>query len=456
MTSLAQSILDAAREAFVAMDGDGLIVEFNRAAERTFGFSRDEVLGREVADTIISERFREAHRSGLQRFLATGERTILDRCIELSALHRDGYEFPIEMTITCADDEGGDGRPRFYAFVHDISERRLSEQVLHAMKSVTHAMARSDTPDEARTALLEVLGRDMGWDVGAYWTVAKDGALDRTAGWTASRVDATEFERLSGQLRLEPGAGLPGQALASGETLWIEDYAADSTFLRATAARKAGLHGAVCVPVTRDQAIVGVLEFFSAQRRVRDEAIIGALTTVGGQVGELLEILDHRHGLMRRLETAALTDQLTGLPNRRAWEETLDRELARAVRDGQPVCVAMLDLDDFKHYNDRHGHLAGDRLLAQAAEAWRGELRGGDVLARYGGDEFAALIPGRRLETAVAVIERLRRATPQGAGCSAGVAVWDGSEPATDLFGRADAALYVAKQSGRNRSAAAT
>jgi diguanylate cyclase (GGDEF)-like protein len=120
------------------------------------------------------------------------------------------------------------------------------------------------------------------------------------------------------------------------------------------------------------------------------------------------------------------------------------------------VCVAVLDVDGFKGYNDDRGHLAGDALLSQAAEAWRSELRGGDVLARYGGDEFAALIPGRALDTAVVVVERLRRAAPGGCTCSAGVAMWDGAESATDLFGRADAALYVAKQSGRNQLAAAT
>ena len=195
------------------MDAEGLIVEFNRAAERTFGFSREEVLGRAVADTVVPERFREAHRSGLGRFLGTGERTILDQRVQLSALHRDGYEFPIEMTISCTYDEGaGDnGRPRFHAFLYDISERRLSEQVLRAMQSVTHAMARSDTPQEALEALLERLGQDMDWDLGAYWAVAEDGALDRVAGWTATGVDASDFERLSRQLRLEPGRGCPGR-----------------------------------------------------------------------------------------------------------------------------------------------------------------------------------------------------------------------------------------------------
>jgi diguanylate cyclase (GGDEF)-like protein len=316
-------------------------------------------------------------------------------------------------------------------------------------------MARADTPQEALEALLERLGQDMSWDVGAYWALAPDGSLDLVAGWAGGKVDTSEFERLSRQLRLEPGAGLPGQALQSGETIWIQDYAADPGLLRTRAARTAGLHSAICVPATREGQVTGVIEFLSTATRARDRAVVDALTIVGGHIGELLGILDERHALLRRLETLALTDQLTGLPNRRAWEETLDREVARAARDGLPVCVAVLDLDGFKHYNDEHGHLAGDALLTQTADAWRTELRGGDVLARYGGDEFAALIPGRPLETAVVVVERLRRATPAGCTCSAGVAVWDTAETATDLFGRADAALYVAKQSGRNQIAAA-
>lgn len=449
-----RSILDTAHEAFVSMDGAGRIIDWNEAAQRTFGYRHQEVVGRELAETIVPERFREAHREGLRRFLRTGEHKILDERGELSAIHRDGYEFPVEITISYTGDAGG-GAPTFHAFLHDISERRLSEQVLRAMQSVTTAMARADTPEEALEALLQRLGEDMGWDVGGYWGVADDGALDLVAGWAGGRVNASEFERLSRQLRLEPGAGLPGQALERSEPIWIQDYAADPGMLRARAARTAGLHSAICVPATREGEVVGIIEFFCAELRVRDRAVVGALATVGGHIGELLGVLDERHALLRRLETLALTDQLTGLPNRRAWEDTLGRELARAARDGLPVCVAVLDLDGFKRYNDDLGHLAGDHLLSQAAEAWRSELRGGDVLARYGGDEFAALIPGRALDTAVVVVERLRRAAPEGCTCSAGVAMWDGAESATDLFGRADAALYVAKQSGRNQLAAA-
>jgi diguanylate cyclase (GGDEF)-like protein len=116
--------------------------------------------------------------------------------------------------------------------------------------------------------------------------------------------------------------------------------------------------------------------------------------------------------------------------------------------------VALLDLDHFKAYNDRHGHQAGDRLLKAAAAAWQGKLRKTDLLARYGGEEFAVLLPDCGLDSAMEIAERLRTAQPEDT-CSIGVAGWDGREAATRLVARADQALYAAKEGGRNRSRAA-
>jgi diguanylate cyclase (GGDEF)-like protein/PAS domain S-box-containing protein len=153
------------------------------------------------------------------------------------------------------------------------------------------------------------------------------------------------------------------------------------------------------------------------------------------------------------LEATAATDSLTGLANRRAWDETLERELPRAARDGTPVCVVMLDLDHFKAYNDEHGHRQGDHFLRRCAVVWRGKLRPSDVLARYGGEEFALCLPRCRAAEAVALVDRLRSTTPNERTCSAGVAEWDGQESIDRLFGRADRALYDAKAGGRNRTA---
>jgi diguanylate cyclase (GGDEF)-like protein len=163
----------------------------------------------------------------------------------------------------------------------------------------------------------------------------------------------------------------------------------------------------------------------------------------------------HRTTLLDRLRETARTDALTGLPNRRVWEEDLTRELARATRHGGSLCLVMLDLDRFKAFNDAHGHPAGDRLLAGTAEAWRPMMRATDTLARYGGEEFAALLPHSDHAGAAAVVERLLAAVPLGQTASAGIAVWDGAESAEALLARADAALYEAKNAGRARAVTA-
>jgi diguanylate cyclase (GGDEF)-like protein len=176
-----------------------------------------------------------------------------------------------------------------------------------------------------------------------------------------------------------------------------------------------------------------------------------AMTFGGGAVALMVHrFFERLRRQTNRLQVFAGTDPLTGAANRRAWDEELGAGLARASRDGLPLSAAMIDLDDFKGFNDRFGHQAGDRLLKEAAAAWRNTLRASDVLARIGGDEFAVLLPGCPLDMAAAIAERLRGAVPSAARCSVGVAVWDGREGTTQFVARADRALYDAKELGRD------
>jgi diguanylate cyclase (GGDEF)-like protein len=152
----------------------------------------------------------------------------------------------------------------------------------------------------------------------------------------------------------------------------------------------------------------------------------------------------------RALAEAAVADPLTGLPNRRALGPLLRRELARCARLGDPLTVAVVDLDGFKAVNDDRGHHGGDALLVHLARAWRAALRPFDVLARTGGDEFVLVLPATTAEEAVHVLQRLRRVHPQR--FSAGVAQRaPGASPA-DLLQQADAGCYAAKRLGRGRT----
>lgn len=159
-------------------------------------------------------------------------------------------------------------------------------------------------------------------------------------------------------------------------------------------------------------------------------------------------------GQSKSLEALAHTDVLTGVANRREWDQQLPREIARAQRDKKELCVALIDLDFFKLFNDEFGHQAGDELLQEAVASWSKEMRVSDLLVRYGGEEFGVILPGCTLRHAAAIIDRLREVTPGGQTASAGVVSWNGVESADEMVARADAALYRAKEMGRNRTIA--
>jgi diguanylate cyclase (GGDEF)-like protein/PAS domain S-box-containing protein len=179
-----------------------------------------------------------------------------------------------------------------------------------------------------------------------------------------------------------------------------------------------------------------------------DESLIYGRAT---DVTELKRIESERENLLTEVKVLASRDALTGLPNRRTLDEQLPREMARARRAGASLCLAIVDIDHFKVYNDSHGHLAGDTMLRNCAVAWDSELRGEDTILRFGGEEFLVLLPDTPLEQAAEIVERLRAATPEVLTCSAGLACWDSAEGIDDLLERADMALYAAKGSGRDR-----
>ena len=140
-----------------------------------------------------------------------------------------------------------------------------------------------------------------------------------------------------------------------------------------------------------------------------------------------------------------------GCANRRVLNERLPDEMARTRRGASSLCVAIIDIDHFKTYNDRRGHPAGDCFLRDCARAWDSVLRGEDTIVRYGGDEFLVLLPNCAIENAAGIVERLRAATPEAMTCSAGLVRWDPAETVADLLERADASLYGAKEKGRDR-----
>jgi diguanylate cyclase (GGDEF)-like protein len=191
----------------------------------------------------------------------------------------------------------------------------------------------------------------------------------------------------------------------------------------------------------------------AAGDRIRVGAFVLAYVAAGDPAGRHLE----------DLARLAREDALTRLPNRRAFDEALAREVARADRSGAPLAAIVVDVDHFKRVNDAHGHAVGDAVLAAVAARAASALRAGDLLARIGGEEFAALLPGADLAAAAEAAERIRiavRGTPIAAGAEAlgvtvslGCAAREPGVAGSDLLARADARLYAAKAAGRDRVA---
>jgi diguanylate cyclase (GGDEF)-like protein len=203
------------------------------------------------------------------------------------------------------------------------------------------------------------------------------------------------------------------------------------------------------VPVVRDDRPIGVLVLcFASESAELPVRVASALDVLAEEAAVAIARADAAVALAEQ----ARRDPLTGLVNRRGWEETLAAEMARARRTGAPLSILMLDLDGLKAFNDTCGHLAGDQLLAAVARSWESRLRPTDVLARYGGDEFVAVLPGCEQGTALRVAEALLTGLPPGAACSVGVAEWDGGEPGEALVARADTALYDGKRAGGSRA----
>lgn len=234
------------------------------------------------------------------------------------------------------------------------------------------------------------------------------------------------------------------RVLAEREPLHLDDL--DSAgplgaLLRRVEARSASLR-----PVIRGDHVAAVLVVaWSRPRRQLDPQRDELVAALADEAARAIE----RDAHVALLGRQARTDELTALPNRRAWDEAVSREMSRARRTKKPLCMALLDLDHFKAYNDAHGHQAGDAHLRRTAAQWRRELRDIDVLARYGGEEFGILLPDCDLDQAREVLDRVRGATPNSQTASAGVVRYDGRESADSLVARADAAMYRAKHAGR-------
>jgi PAS domain S-box-containing protein len=297
------AILKTALDCIITMDDQGRIVEFNPAAEETFGYRRDEILGRPLAELIIPPSRRERHNRGLAHYLATGEGPILNRRLELLALRADGTEFPVELTITRIPTEEP---PMFTAFLRDLSERKRTEHRRTARLAITQILAEAATVDAAAPRILQAACESLGWDVGTFWVVDPQAQVLRCVEiWHPAALQATAFAEASRQMPFVPGIGLPGRVWASARPVWIPDVKEDTNFPRGPIALQVGLRGAFGFPMLLGKEVLGVLEFFSHEVREPDDELLEMVATVGSQIGLFMARRRADDQLRRRNEELA-------------------------------------------------------------------------------------------------------------------------------------------------------
>jgi diguanylate cyclase (GGDEF)-like protein len=248
-----------------------------------------------------------------------------------------------------------------------------------------------------------------------------------------------------------PGQGLSGRALATKKVVLENDVAAVPGYVAGFDETRSEM----CLPLISFGQTVGVLAVESSRVGAFEEADAGPLESVADICAAAIQNARN----FEQVKRMAYVDGLTGIFNRRFFELRMAEELERATRYPAGMSIIMLDIDHFKKLNDEFGHLLGDEVLRQVSTLLQQQLRKVDVLCRYGGEEFAILVPATSGEKAVGVAEKLRRVVgshdfpgvPRPVTISAGVADYPTHGKTRDeLVGAADSALYAAKQAGRN------
>lgn len=282
-----RAILEGALDCVITMDHEGKVIEFNPAAEKTFGYSRYQVIGEDLSEFIIPQSLRERHRAGMAHYLATGEGFVLGKRLELPALRADGTEFPAEISIVRI---WTDGPPLFTAYLRDITEQKRVEKYRNARLAVTHALSAAATVEEGAREVLRAVCENLGWDVGFVWNVNNEGdRLVCRASWGGRNPTVIEFERVSCSLTFERGEGLLGQVWSSMKPAWILDVSQDTSFPRPASALQCGLHSTFAYPIVVGDRMVGVIELFKKRIRESDADLLEMMGTVAGNIGQFIE-----------------------------------------------------------------------------------------------------------------------------------------------------------------------
>jgi diguanylate cyclase (GGDEF)-like protein len=328
-----------------------------------------------------------------------------------------------------------------------IDRLRLRAETLAAEQAALQRAASAAIRGEDADHIFEIVCRDLAELLGCSLVNVSRYESDHSAtilgAWSVAGIRG--FSR-GERIDFSAGGGIK-------QVLETRSVVRNNVLSESSLARSRGCRSSLLAPIMIDDAPWGVVSLASREphafRRYDEQRI----EVFAEMLARIVTSLSERS----RLETEALTDQLTGLPNHRALHQRLDAELAAAARHGTPLSVAMIDVDSFKEINDRLGHDRGDAILGFVADCMRSVARASDTVGRLGGDEFMWILPDTNSHDAVKAVERARELLAHGrssldvATTSVGICDTSSTADAAELVRRADVALYASKASGRNQ-----
>lgn len=453
----AQNVIDSSLDMIIAVDSDRKIIEFNKAAQRAFGYPHDEIIGQHV-DVLYADR--EEAAEVYHQTVKTGQFVK-----EITNKRKNGAHFPCLLAASILYDARG--LPiGFMGISRDITDQKHTEETLRQHNRELKALSElnellqachveKETYQMVENIFLQLFPADVGYL--AMIDHARSG-LRIVNAWGNLRDLPERFE-LDDCWAVRRGK--------------IHHVAPPETGPVCRHIHTAAPHGYLCTPISAAGELLGILHLSfgcAPSDHVRTDEN-GEL--VGAKYLIVRRIVDHYAlslGNLRLRETLkqdAIRDALTGMYNRRYVDGTLEREARRAERRHSPVGIMMLDVDYFKMFNDTHGHDAGDVILREIGLFLRQNTRGEDIACRYGGEEFLLVLPDATLEATRERAEILRQGLERlqivhqdnalHLTVSIGVAALPEHGPEIrHAVKAADVALYQAKDEGRNRVVAAT
>ncbi len=468
------AIMDSLEAGILVVDGSGMLIRVNRRAREMFGRNEEELLGRELRQALP---VLSGGDTGWER--AMGETAQVTESIV--RVERHGPEPSFVLNVSYIPFRRGGHFAGVVLMAEDVTEghalreslRRRNEE-LEAISVIGREMNSSQDLDEICRKVLEAVRRFFPDE--AVSVLMTDGRREEvvpdamraavTAGYDAeqdprgARIMINEPGGLEG-IEEESGEytkGAIATAVASGRVVNVRDAREDERYVE----NLRGTRSELVVPMMVQDRVVGAIDIQSTRRARFTPESERTVKTLANHAATAVE----NAVLNSRILEMAKRDRLTGLGNLRLFEEKLEEELLRTRRSNMPFSLIMMDIDDFKHYNDSWGHPMGNSLLRTVVRAMESAIREVDQLIRYGGEEFVCILPFTGEREAAEVAERIRKAVVQASediphageqplgmvSISLGVSTFltDVGDP--DLLLRyADQRMYIAKSSGKNR-----